>query len=90
MLAVGLCIGACVAWSYRVAPFGDRPLESHRVLAAWAGCAGLLLTSQAVIVGVVIPSLYRSRAVYLRSAVCLAGFGVLAGVASVGLFLAAR
>jgi MFS family permease len=89
VLAGVVLIGlACAAWQQSVPRPGDRPL-SPVLVAGWRVAAiGVGLAAQAVIIGAVLPAIYRPRLAYRRAgaaAMLLGTSGIVVAVALIGL-----
>lgn len=87
--------GACVvaagcAWARTSPALGERSLPPVHVWAARCTAASFWTAGQAVLLGVALPAIYRSRPIYSGLAAACGLLATLSGISAAALWLAAR
>ena len=90
VVAVALIVGACWAWSQATPALGERSFGPSRIWTARCGAIALWAAAHAVIAGLALPAIYRSRPIYLGVAAFSGLASVLLGVTAAALLVASR
>lgn len=90
MAGVIICLlGACRAWSAAWPALGERPYSAERVTAARCVALACWGAAHAILFAIIVPLIYRRRALYVSVAGACGLAATLAAIAGLALFAAA-